>query len=79
MSTLSAAPSPLARAVLILGVVITAASFIALLLIIGLYFAQITPHASLYWTALWGFPAGFALMCTYMLITVARRRRRQLA
>lgn len=79
MSTLSADRSPLARAVLILGVVVTAASFIALLLILGLYFAQITPHASLYWTALWGFPAGFALMCTYMLITVARRRRRQLA
>lgn len=68
-------PSVLARSVLRVGVVLTALSFVALLVILGLYFAEIDPHPGLYWTTLWGFPLGFALMCTYVLTAVARRRR----
>ncbi|WP_120003221.1 hypothetical protein [Nesterenkonia muleiensis] len=66
---------PAARASLILGVVITAVSFIALLVILGLYFADIIPHQSLYWATLWGFPAGFALMCLHLLLSLGRRRQ----
>lgn len=73
MST--SAPGPVSRAALVLGVAITAISFVALLVILGLYFAQIVPHAALYWVALWGFPVGFALMCTYVLLSLGRRRR----
>ena len=57
--------------------VITAASFASLVLILGIYFAQGTPHPGLYWTALWGFPLGFALMCGYVLLSLGRRRRQR--
>ena len=65
-----------ARVSLALGVVLTAISFAALLTILGLYFAGVTPHPSLYWAALWGFPAGFALLCFNLLLTMGRRRHR---
>lgn len=57
-----------------LGVVITVLSFVALLAILGLYFAEITPAASLYWATLWGFPVGFILMCAYLLLNIRERR-----
>ncbi|GAA1182899.1 MULTISPECIES: hypothetical protein [Nesterenkonia] len=66
-----------ARAVLFLGVAITAAAFVALALILGLYFAQADPHPALYFTALWGFPLGFALMIAHVLQAMGRRRRRR--
>lgn len=59
-----------------LGVVITVLSFIALLTILGLYFAEVTPAASLYWVALWGFPVGFILMCVYLLLNIRGRRQK---
>ena len=68
-----------ARAMLLAGVAITAASFLALLAILGLYFAEADPHPSLYFTALWGFPVGFTLMIVYMLMAMSRRRRRRTA
>lgn len=64
---------------LLAGVAITAASFLALLAILGLYFAGADPHPSLYFTALWGFPVGFTLMIVYMLMAMSRRRRRRTA
>lgn len=70
-----AAAGPLSRAALILAVAVTAASFAALVLILGIYFAQGTPHPGLYWTALWGFPLGFSLMCVYVVLSLGRRRR----
>lgn len=69
------ARKPAARASLILGVTVTIISFAALLAILGLYFAETTPPASLYWAALWGFPAGFVLMCLHLLLTIGSRRR----
>lgn len=72
------ARGPAARVSLILGVVITALSFVALLVILGLYFADTTPAASLYWVTLWGFPVGFILMCAYLLLSI-RGRRQQLS
>lgn len=69
------AAGPVSRAALVTAVIVTAASFAALLLILGIYFAQGTPHPGLYWTALWGFPLGFALMCLYMVLNLGRRRR----
>ncbi|GAB3190778.1 hypothetical protein [Nesterenkonia suensis] len=77
MST-TAAPAS-ARAVLFLGVAITAAAFVALVLILGLYFAEADPHPALYFTALWGFPLGFVLMITSVLQAMGRRRRRAAA
>ncbi|TLP74060.1 hypothetical protein [Nesterenkonia sphaerica] len=68
------APAALARACLISGVTVTALSFAALLSILGFYFADSVPHASLYWIALWGFPAGFVLMCLHMVLNLKRRR-----
>lgn len=68
-----------ARALLLTGVVVTAASFLALLAILGLYFAGTDPHPALYFTALWGFPVGFTLMIVYMLLAMSRRRRRRAA
>lgn len=68
-----------AHALLLTGVVITAASFLALLAILGLYFAGTDPHPALYFTALWGFPVGFTLMIVYMLLAMSRRRRRRAA
>lgn len=70
-----AAAGPISRTVLVIAVAVTAASFAALLLILGIYFAQGTPHPGLYWTALWGFPLGFSLMCVYVVLSVGRRRR----
>lgn len=75
MTSDSSAPSSVSRAVLVIGVAITAVSFLALLLILGLYFGEIIPHASLYWITLWGFPIGFALMCIYVMLQLNRRRR----
>lgn len=66
---------PVARTSLLLGVAVTAVSFAALLIILGLYFADTTPHPGLYWAVLWGFPAGFVLMCGYLLATLKTRRR----
>ncbi|WP_150461949.1 hypothetical protein [Nesterenkonia ebinurensis] len=66
---------PVARTSLLLGVSITAASFAALLIILGLYFAEAIPHPGLYWAALWGFPVGFALMCLYLVANLKARRR----
>lgn len=68
-----------ARAVLFLGVAITAVALVALGLILGLYFAEVEPHPALYFTALWGFPLGFALMVVHMLQAMGRRRRRRAA
>lgn len=68
-----------ARALLLAGVAITAASLLALLAILGLYFAGTDPHPALYFTALWGFPVGFTLMIVYMLLAMSRRRRRRAA
>lgn len=67
------------RALLMLGVLITAASFLALLLILGLYFAGAEPHPVLYFTSLWGFPVGFTLMVIHVLYAMSRRRRRRAA
>lgn len=69
------AAGPISRAALVAAVTVTAASFAALLVILGIYFAQGTPHPGLYWTALWGFPLGFALMCVYVVLSLGRRRR----
>ncbi|GAA3059042.1 MULTISPECIES: hypothetical protein [Actinomycetes] len=74
MSTTSAPAA--SRAVLLLGVIITAASAVALALILGLYFADAEPHPGLYFTALWGFPLGFTLMVVHLLESMRRRRRR---
>ncbi|GAA1454945.1 hypothetical protein ACFP47_12160 [Nesterenkonia lacusekhoensis] len=68
-----------ARALLLAGVAITAASLLALVAILGLYFAEADPHPGLYFTALWGFPLGFTLMIAYMLMAMSRRRRRRTA
>lgn len=67
-------PGVVPRAALSLGVIATAVSFIALLAILGSYFAGSVPHEGLYWLALWGFPAGFVLMCLYMVINLRKRR-----
>ncbi|TLP98274.1 hypothetical protein FEF26_05640 [Nesterenkonia salmonea] len=67
-------PGVLSRASLILGVIITGASFLSLITILGFYFAGTVPHSGLYWAALWGFPLGFVLMCVYLLINLGRRR-----
>lgn len=67
------------RALLVLGVIITAASFLALLVILGLYFTGADPHPALYFTALWGFPVGFTLMIVHVLYAMSRRRRRRAA
>ncbi|WP_146340815.1 hypothetical protein [Nesterenkonia sp. NBAIMH1] len=68
------APGPLSRGVLILGVAVTAVSFVALLLVLVLYFADTVPHASLYWLSLWGLPIGFVLMLSYVLLALRRRQ-----
>ena len=68
-----------ARALLLAGVAITAASLLALVAILGLYFAEADPPPGLYFTALWGFPLGFTLMIAYMLMAMSRRRRRRTA
>jgi hypothetical protein len=67
-------PGVLSRASLILGVCVTALSFIALIAILVFYFSGMVPHAGLYWAALWGFPAGFVLMCLYIMLSLGRRR-----
>ncbi|WP_300343594.1 hypothetical protein [Nesterenkonia sp.] len=72
---MSSAPGPASRATLLVGVAVTASAFAALLVILGCYAAGSDPHPGLYWLTLWGFPAGFALMCLYVLLSVARRRR----
>ncbi|GAB3850209.1 hypothetical protein [Nesterenkonia populi] len=68
------APGPVSRAALILGVIITAVSFVALLVILSLYFVETTPHAALYWLSLWGLPLGFMLMLSYVLLALRRRQ-----
>ncbi|GAA1808760.1 hypothetical protein [Nesterenkonia flava] len=73
-TTASRQPLP-ARLCLILGVVVTAASFVALLVILGFYFAGSSQHPQLFGTALWGFPVGFTLMCLYVIFSLGRRRR----
>lgn len=74
-SARSGSAGPFARAALVLAVVVTAAAFTSLMVILAVYFAQGTPHPGLYWTALWGFPLGFALMCVYVVTGPVRRRR----
>lgn len=68
------APGPVSRAALILGVIITAVSFAALLVVLALYFVETVPHASLYWLSLWGLPLGFVLMVSYVLLALRRRQ-----
>ncbi|NYJ16043.1 hypothetical protein [Nesterenkonia sandarakina] len=63
------------QALLWSGVVITALSGIALLVILSLYFMQADPHPVFYGLALWGFPLGFALLVGFLLFSVNRRRR----
>ncbi|WP_022873610.1 hypothetical protein [Nesterenkonia alba] len=74
MSTDSSPGSFLARALLVTGVVVTTVAFLALLTVLGLYFAEQTPHPGLYWVLLWGFPVGFLLMIGYMLLNLRSRR-----
>lgn len=57
------------------GAAVAAASFAAVLVILGFYFAGHTPPAVWFWVALWGFPVGFLLMCTAMMVSLVRRRR----
>ena len=64
-----------AQALLWSGVVITALSGIALLVILSLYFMETDPHPAFYVAALWGFPLGFALLISFLLVSVNRRRR----
>ncbi|MGJ9373106.1 hypothetical protein [Nesterenkonia sp. CF4.4] len=64
-----------AQALLWSGVVITALSGIALLVILSLYFMATDPHPAFYVAALWGFPLGFALLIAFLLLSVNRRRR----
>lgn len=68
--------APAIRFATLAGALITAVSFASVLVILGFYFAQSTPHAVWYWIALWGFPVGFALVCASMLMALARRRIR---
>lgn len=75
---MSTGSGPVSRAALILAVSVTAAAFAAVLLILGIYFADSTPHPGLYWLALWGFPTGFVLMCLYVGLGPVRRRARQM-
>ncbi|NLS09938.1 hypothetical protein HGQ17_07970 [Nesterenkonia sp. MY13] len=72
---MSSSASPLLRAILVLGVIATAVSFAALLVILGMYFTPSDAHPALYGTALWGFPVAFVLMCTYMMLSLGRRRQ----
>ncbi|MGJ9406071.1 hypothetical protein ACHABQ_07075 [Nesterenkonia aurantiaca] len=64
-----------AQALLWSGVVTTALSGIALLVILSLYFMETDPHPAFYVAALWGFPLGFALLIAFLLLSVNRRRR----
>lgn len=64
-----------AQALLWSGVVITALSGIALLVILSLYFMETDPHPVFYVAALWGLPLGFALLVAFLLFSVTRRRR----
>ena len=69
------APGPASRTVLYLAVAITAAAVISVMVILGVYFGEGTPHPALFWTALWGLPVGFFLMCGYVVLGLRRRRR----
>ncbi|GAA4839795.1 hypothetical protein [Garicola koreensis] len=72
---MSSVPAPASRAVLFLAVASTAAAVVSVLLILGIYFAGVTPHPALFGTALWGLPVGFVLLCGYVVLDMRRRRR----
>lgn len=65
---------PFSRGVLLLGVCLTAAAFVSLVVILGAYFLSTTADPTFYALALWGFPAGFALLMLHMVLSARRRR-----
>ncbi|WP_261625059.1 hypothetical protein [Nesterenkonia marinintestina] len=65
---------PLSRGILLLGTVLTAAAFVSLVMILGAYFLSVEANPTFYFLALWGFPAGFALMLVHMVLSMRRRR-----
>lgn len=63
------------RALLVVGGMLTAMSFGAMVLLLVSYFLQITAWPVFYWFGLFGFPLGFALMLSYVVIKAVLRRR----
>lgn len=70
----SSAPGGVLPAVLMLGVLITAVSAIALAVILGAYALSADVHPVFYGLALWGVPGGFALLLIYVVLSARRRR-----
>ena len=69
------AGSPLLTGVLVVGVLLTAASLIALVWLLTAYFTGVPSHAALYALSLFGMPTGFALLLLYVILAAIRRSR----
>lgn len=67
--------STLLTGVLVVGVLLTAVSLIALVWLLVGYFAGAVSHAALYGLSLFGMPAGFALLLLYVILAAIRRSR----
>jgi uncharacterized membrane-anchored protein len=73
--TSHAGGSALLTAVLVVGVVLTAVSMVALVWLLAAYFAGAPSHAALYGLSLFGMPTGFALLLLYVVLSAVRRSR----
>lgn len=67
--------SPLLTGVLVVGVLLTAVSLIALVWLLTAYFTGAPSHPSFYALSLFGMPAGFALLLLYVILAAIRRSR----
>lgn len=83
-TTARPAPSPSAPAadrrggrgvVLVLGVTVTAVSFVALLGLLAAYFFSWPAVPALYALAMFGLPVGFSLMLLHVVLGAVRRAR----
>lgn len=68
---------PALRAVLVVGVLVTAVSGLALIGVLASYFAGAAPAflPALYALSLFGLPLGFTLMVLYVVLSAVRRSR----
>jgi len=74
--SLDAMPSWI-TAVLWSGVVIVVVSFLAVISVLGYYFADATPATWIFWLALLAFPTGFIFLLVALVSIVIVRRKRQ--
>lgn len=67
--------SPLLTGVLVVGVLLTVISLIALAWLLAAYFSGVSSHPTLYALSLFGMPTGFALLLLYVILAAIRRSR----